>query len=122
MCLCRLLFLALTSAAGQQWASWLISHQSSDGGKFRLIHHLSHPKRGSVNDAIPDHMCSVQYTSFDKAVCLVHKSGISAELAKCDIKLAFRLLPVHPDDFELLGHAFEGQFYVDRLFGLLRCF
>ncbi|XP_060111191.1 semaphorin-6A-like [Heteronotia binoei] len=35
-------------------------------------------------------------------------------MAKCDIKSAFRLLPVHPDDFELLGFKFEGKFYTDR--------
>lgn len=40
--------------------------------------------------------------------------GRGAELAKCDIKSAFRLLPVHPADFDLLGFAFDGKFYVDR--------
>ncbi|XP_054843036.1 uncharacterized protein LOC129334764 isoform X1 [Eublepharis macularius] len=35
-------------------------------------------------------------------------------MAKCDIKSAFRLLPVHPGDFELLGFAFEGKYYMDR--------
>lgn len=35
-------------------------------------------------------------------------------MANCNIKSAFRLLPVHPCDFELLGFSFEGSFYVDR--------
>ncbi|XP_053143522.1 uncharacterized protein LOC128341261 [Hemicordylus capensis] len=83
-------------------------------GEFRLIHHLSYPKGLSVNDGIPDSLCSVRYTSFDEAVRVVRGQGPGALLAKCDIESAFRLLPVHPDDFELLGFTFAGQFYFDR--------
>lgn len=83
-------------------------------GDYRLIHHLSYPKGASVNDAIPGDLCSVRYTSFDQALGMVRRCGWAAELAKCDIKSAFRLLPVHPGDFNLLGFAFEGGFYVDR--------
>ncbi|KAJ1160539.1 hypothetical protein NDU88_001039 [Pleurodeles waltl] len=35
-------------------------------------------------------------------------------MAKTDIKSAFRLLPVHPDDFSLLGIQFGGHWYVDK--------
>lgn len=35
-------------------------------------------------------------------------------MAKCDIQSVFRLLPVHPDDFCLLGLKFEGKWYVDK--------
>ena len=31
-----------------------------------------------------------------------------------DIKSAFRLLPVHPADYELLGFTFEGMYYYDK--------
>ena len=34
---------------------------------------------------------------------------------KPDIKSAFRLLPIHPEDIPLLGFAFEGKFYMDRV-------
>ncbi|XP_070608807.1 uncharacterized protein [Erythrolamprus reginae] len=83
-------------------------------GEFRLIHHLSFPKGESVNDFIPDELCSVRYASFDAAVTMVRKCGAGALMGKCDIKSAFRLLPIHPDDFELLGFHFEGGYYVDR--------
>ncbi|XP_067317701.1 uncharacterized protein [Anolis sagrei] len=83
-------------------------------GEYRLIHHLSHPKGSSVNDAIPEHQSTVHYTSFDAAVHMVRSRGYAAELAKCDIKSAFRLLPVNPADFELLGFQFEGFYYCDR--------
>lgn len=39
--------------------------------------------------------------------------GEEVELEKYDIKAGFRLLRVHPLDFELLGLAFEGQFYTE---------
>lgn len=35
-------------------------------------------------------------------------------MVKCNIKSAFHLLPVHTNDFELLGFYFEGVYYMDR--------
>ena len=40
------------------------------------------------------------------------RGGSLFELVKADFKLAFRLLPVHPADFELLG--FQFGFYMDK--------
>ena len=57
----------------------------------------------SVNDFIDEKFTSVKYSSFDNAVNMVKKLGIGAKLAKMDIKSAFRLLPVYPGDFDLLG-------------------
>lgn len=37
--------------------------------------------------------------------------GPSAELSKMDIKNAFRLLPIHREDTDLLGFEFNNQFY-----------
>ena len=85
-----------------------------DPGSFRLIHHLSHPHGLSVNDGIDRELCKVSYASFDYAISLVQKVGPTAYLAKADIKSAFRLLPIHPSDFHLLGFKFEGGFYYDR--------
>ena len=42
---------------------------------------------------------------------LVQSLGIGCYLSKCDIKSAFRLLPVAVSDFKLLGFMFEGQYY-----------
>ena len=41
-------------------------------------------------------------------------------MAKVDIKNAYRLLPVHPEDRLLLGMEWQGQVYVDTAlpFGL----
>ncbi|XP_066463235.1 uncharacterized protein [Eleutherodactylus coqui] len=82
-------------------------------GKFRLIHHLSYPSGESVNDGISKEQAAVSYASFDCAVELVRQAGRGAWLAKADIESAFRLLPVHPQCFHLLGCSIEGQFFVD---------
>ncbi len=83
-------------------------------GEYRLIHHLSFPEGESINDWIPREMCKVVYSTFDKAVQLTSQCGKGALMAKCDIKSAFRLLPVAREDFELLGFTYEGQYYFDK--------
>ena len=86
----------------------------AEQGKFRLIQHLSFPEGGSINDGIDREACRVQYTKFDDAVGLVCQVGKGALMAKADIESAFRLLPIHPADFQLLGIKVEGQYYVDK--------
>jgi hypothetical protein len=41
-------------------------------------------------------------------------------MAKTDLKSAFRLIPIHPDDWNLLGVNWNSRYYVDMylLFGL----
>lgn len=78
-------------------------------GKFWLIHHLSYPKGDSVNDGISKDEASVSYVSFYRAVVLVRDAGPGTLLAKSDIESAFRLLPVHPDCFHLLGCMLDGK-------------
>lgn len=82
-------------------------------GKFRLIHHLSFPKGESVNDDIDPELCSVSYTSFDRAMAVVQGTGPGALMAKADIESAFRLLPIHPECHHLLGCELDGEIYVD---------
>ena len=86
----------------------------SEPGKMRLIQHLSYPHGTSINDGIEKSYCEVQYASFDVAVGLVASIGAEALLAKADIKSAFRLLPIHPLDFELLGMKVGADYFVDK--------
>lgn len=83
-------------------------------GKFRLIHHLSFPPGDSINDNIAPEACAVKYASFDMAVQLVASVGKGALMAKADVQSAFRLLPLHPDDFQLLGIKLLDQYFVDK--------
>ena len=89
-------------------------------GKFRLIVDLSTPRGKSVNDGIPGDLCSLRYASVDDAVAMVRSLGTGTLLTKIDIKDAYRLVPVHPDDYHLLGITWGGHVYVDRAlpFGL----
>jgi hypothetical protein len=90
-----------------------------DGDDFRLIHHLSHPEGSSINDLIPDELCSVSYTTVDEAIKVIKKIGRGCFLAKTDIASAFRIVPVHPDDHELLGIQFKDQLSAYGLFHIL---
>ena len=60
------------------------------------------------------------FSRFDDAVTMVQRLGIGALMAKVDIKHAFRICPMRPEDYELLGTFWEGLYFVElRLpFGL----
>ena len=83
-------------------------------GSWRLIHHLSYPNNFSVNDFIDQKFCTVQYTSFDSALAMLANLGRGAIAARLDIKSAFRLLPISPSDFELLGFKISDHFFIDK--------
>ena len=89
-------------------------------GKWRLIVDLSSPKGQSVNDGINSECCSLEYTTVDMLAELVLQVGQGALLVKADIKEAYRNIPVHPEDQQLLGIRWNGWVYIDRVlpFGL----
>lgn len=89
-------------------------------GDFRLIHHLSFPPGTSVNDGIPRDCATVSYASVDDAVRMILRLGRGCYLAKTDVKSAFRIVPVHPDDYHLLGFKWNSQYFFDKClpFGL----
>lgn len=87
------------------------SHQSN---KWRLIVDLSHPRGSSVNDGINPDWCSLRYACVDDAVRTIMKLGRGTELVKLDIKDAYRIVPVHPADYHLLGISWKDMTYVDR--------
>ena len=84
-----------------------------DASEFRLIQHLSYPQGSSVNDNIPDTHSSVHYASISDAIAVLKSLGAGCFLAKTDIKSAFRIIPIHPSDFPLLGMKWDNQFYFD---------
>ena len=71
-------------------------------------------------DGIPKPLCSLHYVTADDVIYQVIKLGKGALLAKIDIKSAFRLLPVHPEDKHLLQMVWDDSVYVDMClsFGL----
>ena len=83
-------------------------------GEFRLIHHLSYPKGSSVNDGIDSERTRVCYATIDDAINLIKLAGPGCFLAKTDIKSAFRIIPISPADYNLLGMQWRGLYYYDR--------
>lgn len=86
----------------------------SEPNKYRIIHDLSFPAQDSVNSNIPKEYSEVHYDSVDTVVSLVQQFGEGCLMAKSDIKDAFRIIPVSPDDYHLLGFTWQGQFYYER--------
>lgn len=86
----------------------------SSPGKFRLIHDLSFPFQDSVNSHIPDESAKVQYDTIQSVLELVKRFGKGCLMAKTDIEDAFRIIPLHPNCYKLLGICWEGVFYYDR--------
>ena len=83
-------------------------------GEFRLIHHLSYPRGSSVNDGIsPDHT-SVSYATIADAIRHIKAAGRGCFLAKTDVKNAFRIIPIRPLDYSLLGMRWRNLYYYDR--------
>ena len=80
---------------------------------FRLILDLSSPRGQSINEGISKEKFSVTYSRFDDAVDIVRDLGPSCFMGKLDVKHAFRLCPVRPEDFPLLGFSWLGQFYFE---------
>ena len=81
--------------------------------KWRLIVDLSSPEGRSVNDGIDREVCSISYASIDDAVSLLQSSGTGAQMAKIDLKEAYRMVPIHPEDRPLLGMRWKGGVFID---------
>ena len=89
-------------------------------GKWRLIVDLSAPANWSVNDSIEKELCSVSYISIDTIVKQINLQGRGTQLAKLDVKQAYRMVPVHPMDRLLLAMKWRGKTFIDKAlpFGL----
>lgn len=98
----------------QFWVSPLGVVPKKVPGEFRLIHHLSYPHGASVNDGIHHEHSTVSYSTIDDAIKLIKQLGPGCFMAKTDIKNAFRLLPIRPQDYPLLGMVWKESYYYDR--------
>ena len=87
---------------------------------WRTIYHLSYSQGNSINDHIAKDPYSLSYVRVDDAIHILQSLGKGAFMAKTDLKSAFRLIPIHPDDWNLLGILWKSQYYVDMYlpFGL----
>ena len=66
-----------------------------------------------MNDEIDPTLCSVHYSGIDEAVAVVCRLGRGCHLAKTDLKSAYHIILVHPDDRPLLGIKWEESVFLD---------
>lgn len=82
-------------------------------GRWRIIVDLFVPRGASVNDGIDSRLCSLSYVRVDKAAERVMALRRGSQLAKLDVQSAYRIVPVHPDDWSLLGVCWQGTVLLD---------
>ena len=82
-------------------------------GKWRVIVDMSSPHGASVNDNLRRNLTHVAFSSVDDAAHLMHHLGPNTLLAKLDIKEAYRLIPVHPNDRIFQGICWQDSIFVD---------
>ena len=75
---------------------------------------LSCPPQFSINDGIEEDLCSLRYAFLDDALRLISHLGPGCQLVKLDLKDAYRVIPVHPDDQHLLAVSWNEEVYMDR--------
>ena len=51
-----------------------------------------------MNDGFEPELCSLNYTSVDRAVQKILEMGVGTMMAKFNVESAYRTVPVHPDD------------------------
>ena len=85
-------------------------------GEYRFIHNLSYPyDEEAVNTPIPQDRVSVHYVTVNNAISHIKEVGVTSHLAKTDIKSAFRIIPIHPDNHHLLGMKWQTRYYYDTM-------
>ena len=87
------------------------------GTKTRLIFHLSYPKgtSESVNAKIPYEFCKVTYPDFQDTVLMCANAGKNCTIAKSDMAMAFRHVPLMRKYWRFLclkaQHPVTGKWY-----------
>ena len=85
-------------------------------GKWRLIVDMSSTEGNSVNDGIHEPLCSLSYVTVMDGARRVASFGRGALMAKVDIRNAYIVIPVHPDDRWLMGMLWWKNLYIDTAF------
>ena len=100
------------STPGLQISPFGVIPKGHTPGKWRLIVDLSHPEGRSVNDGISKERSSLAYVSVDHIVQVILRLGRGTQMAKIDIRSAYRVIPVHPEDSLLLGMRLGAWEYI----------
>ena len=68
-----------------------------------------------MNNGIDRRLCSLSYEHIDKAAERVAVLGRGTLQAKSDLQGACSIVPVHPDDWSLLGLRRQGTVFLDAV-------
>jgi len=74
---------------------------------------MSSQEGSSVNNGIPESLRSLSYVTIQDAAQGVVSMGKGVRLAKVDIRSAYRIVPVHPDNWQLMGMLWEQGLFID---------
>ena len=83
--------------------------------KWRLILDHSHPVGTSVNNGISKSLRSLSYINVQDVVRHILELGRGCSLVKIDVDAAFRNIPMHPHDRNLLSMIWDKALYVDTV-------
>ena len=67
-----------------------------------------------MNENIAEEFISVSYAGIQDAISQIKALGKNCFMAKTDVRSAFRILPIHPNDYHLLGFSWKGFYYYDK--------
>ena len=68
----------------------------------------------SVNSHIDPFYSAVSYEDLDHCISIVLALGKGTLVVKANLKDAFRIIPIHPEVYNLLGFTWGGKYYYDR--------
>lgn len=114
------LFEEETAAGGVHCSPIGVIPKKHKPGMWWLIVDLFSPEGASVNDGVSRHICSLSYMSVDIIAEKVASLGLGTLMGKMDIKQAYRMVPVDPNNRHLLGMRWQEAVHVDKVlpFGL----
>ena len=73
--------------------------------EWPTIYHLSYPEGNGINYHIPKDPYSLQLFRVDDAITILRSPDPGSFMAKTDFKSAFRLMPIHPEDWNLWAYT-----------------
>ena len=80
---------------------------------WRLILDLSFLSDHSVNDGISKSDFPAVYSTVQDAIRMIVRTGKGALMAKVGIEKAYRILPIHPEDWYFLVMKWRNKYFVD---------
>ena len=101
--------------SGDSYQSSRCYSQETQTRQIPTDYGLSFPKYFSVNDSVDSASLSLSYVSIDYLLSLILSLGRGAMLVKADMKEAYQMIPIHPQDQQLVGVQSKGEVFIDGM-------